>query len=147
MPFQLGYVSTACREMRREDLVRILDISRSLNQENGVTGLLLFHGGHFLQVLEGNEAAVRETFARIREDRRHQQVKVLFESAVDPGEFADWNMGFQALDGSEWLEFPHPDGKPKDLRASVEDYGRAKELLLLLRRRGLDPAKELETDG
>ena len=145
MPFQLGYVSTASHEMRRDDLVQILEIARSINRVNGVTGLLLFHGGHFLQVLEGKEEAVRETFARIREDRRHRQLEVLFESEVDEGEFADWSMGFQALDGSEWLEFPHPDGEPKDLRASVEDYGRAKELLLLLRTRGLDPAKELAT--
>lgn len=147
MPFQLGYVSTASRAMRRDDLIAILETARSLNRDVGVTGLLLFEGGHFLQVLEGPEPAVHEIFARISEDPRHMQIRLLFEGEVDEPQFADWSMGFQALDGSEWMEFPGVDDQPKDMRATVEDYGRAKDFLLLLRRRGLDPAKDVATSA
>ena len=37
----------------------------------GITGLLLFIDGGFLQMLEGEERAVRELYTRIAADRRH----------------------------------------------------------------------------
>ena len=144
MPFELGYVSTAVGAIGREDLAGILVRARALNQRNGVTGLLLFYGGHFLQVLEGSEEAVRETFGRIRKDPRHHQVTVLFQEPVEHALYPDWTMGFQMLDGSELLEFPSVDGRPKDLSAMSRDIGRAKRFLLHMRRSGLDPAKELD---
>ena len=52
-------------------------------------------------------------------------------------------MGFQALDGSEWMEFPDEDGSEKDLRTMAQTMGRAKELLLYVRRQGLDPNKDV----
>jgi hypothetical protein len=145
MPFQLGYVSTACREMTRRDLIRLLTTARTINVRNGVTGLLLYQNRHFLQVLEGDEAAVRETFGRILDDPRHTQLKVLFEDSVDEREYEDWSMAFQALDGSEWLEFPDFAWRPRSLREVVDDFGRARDFLLMLRRRGLDPDKDLAT--
>jgi len=145
MTFQLGYVSTATREMRRDDLIALLREAREINQANAVTGLLLFQDGHFMQVLEGDEAVVRETFGRISRDNRHCDVAVLFEDAARDRHYPDWSMGFQSLDGSEWLEFPSADGRPKDLRAVAVDMGRAKDLLMMLRQCGLDPAKDIAT--
>jgi hypothetical protein len=69
----------------------------------------------------------------------------LFEELVSEREYRDWSMGFQALDGSEWMEFPNDDGSEKDLRAMAEAMGRAKELLLYVRRHGLDPSKDVAT--
>ena len=147
MPFELGYVSTAAGAFGREALAEILTTARTLNGKNGVTGLFLYYGGHFLQVLEGTEDAVRETFARIREDARHHDIAVLFEETINASLYPDWSMGFQMLDGSELLEFPAVDGKPKDLRAMTGDIGRAKQLLLHMRRSGLDPDKGLATSA
>jgi hypothetical protein len=87
MPFQLGYVSTAVEQMLREDLLAILEVSRRTNRDNGVTGLLMFDGKDFLQVLEGDEAAVRETYGRIAQDERHRDLNVLFEEQVDSAQF------------------------------------------------------------
>jgi hypothetical protein len=145
MPFQLGYVSTATSPMLREDLLAILTVARRINRENHVSGLLLFDGGHFLQVLEGTEDAVREIFSRISKDTRHSSLKVLFEEQVDSPQFEDWSMGFQALDGAEWMEFPKADGQPSDLRHMVGHYGKAKDLLLKMRLHGLDPERDLAT--
>jgi hypothetical protein len=147
MPFQLGYVSAATRPMHREDLIDLLREARELNDRDGVTGLLLYQDGYFLQVLEGAETNVRNTFERISHDDRHHDVQILFEDETDARHYPDWSMGFQALDGSEWLEFPDVDDKPKSLRAMAEDLGRAKGLLLFLRQRGLDPSKDLSGIG
>lgn len=145
MPFQLGYVSTATARMLREDLLEILSVSRRFNRQNGVTGLLLFDGKDFLQVLEGAEQAVNETYRRITQDRRHRDLSVLFEEQVDAAQFEQWSMGFQAIDGVDWMEFPSPDGSPMALRKMVERYGLAKDLLLKMRLHGLDPRRELVT--
>jgi hypothetical protein len=82
---------------------------------------------------------------RIRRDPRHAQISLLFEEPVAEREFPDWRMGFQVLDGGEWLEFPGLQDAPRELRAVAQDIARAKQLLLQLRRRGLDPAKDIAT--
>ena len=147
MPFQLGYVSTATGRMLREDLLAILSVSRRINQKNGVTGLLLFDGKDFLQVLEGDQEAVYETYRRIAQDKRHRDLNVLFEEQVDSSQFEQWSMGFQAVDGVDWIEFPATDGSPKELREMVKRYGQAKDLLLRVRHHGLDPRRELPTSA
>ena len=147
MLYHLGYASTAVQAMQRDDLVAILDVARRVNKDNDITGLLLYQDGNFLQVLEGSEAAVRATFARIAEDGRHRDVAVMFSEPVEDRLFSDWSMGFQSLDGSELLEFPRADGKPPGLREMSRDIAKAKQLLLVMRRRGLDPAKDVATAG
>lgn len=143
MPFQLCYASTATRELTREDLLEILTLARQHNARQGITGLLLFQGGHFLQVLEGEADPVRQLFTHICEDERHHQVILLFEELVSQSQYPDWSMGFQALDGSEWMEFPQEDSSPHDLRALAQTMGRAKELLMYVRKQGLDPTKDV----
>jgi hypothetical protein len=145
MPFQLGYVSTATGQMLREDLLALLTVARRVNREHHVSGLLLFDGAHFLQVLEGEEEAVREVFNRIAQDARHADLDILFEEQVSEPQYEGWSMGFQALDGAEWMEFPGEDGEPGDLRQMVERYGQARDLLLKMRLRGLDPERDLAT--
>jgi hypothetical protein len=143
MELQLGYVSTAANPMRREALVELLGQSRKANSEKQISGLLLYQGGHFFQVLEGAPDEIRELFERIAGDPRHTHVAVVFEQPIEQRHFADWSMGFQALEGSEWLEFPDIDQGSCDLRRVVENHGKARELLRMLRQRGIDPKKDL----
>lgn len=143
MPFQLCYASTATRDFTRDELLALLDYARKSNAESGITGLLLFQGGHFLQVLEGELKAVRELFKQISQDKRHTDIALLFEELVSQPQYPDWSMGFQALDGSEWMEFPQEDSNQNDLRTLAQTMGRAKDLLMYVRKQGLDPAKDI----
>lgn len=145
MLIHLGYVSTATAPLSRAELMELLAQARAENARNQITGMLVYQGGHFLQVLEGQPEAVRATMERIRQDPRHDLIALLFEEPVAAREFPDWRMGFQALDGREWLEFPGLADAPRDLRAVTQDIARAKQLLLQLRQRGLDPAKDIAT--
>jgi hypothetical protein len=90
---------------------------------------------------------VRALFAHIAHDPRHYRVTELFEQELEERQYAEWSMGFQALDGSEWLEFPDIDPGCDDIRSVVEHYGRAKELLMMMRLRGLDPDKEIASNS
>ncbi|MBK5929490.1 BLUF domain-containing protein [Halochromatium salexigens] len=143
MPFQLCYASTATRELNRDDLLQILNYARQHNAEQGITGLLLFQGGHFLQVLEGEADQIRNLFKQISKDERHHQITLLFEELVSRSQYPDWSMGFQTMDGTEWMEFPQEDSNPQDLRTLAQTMGRAKELLMYVRKQGLDPAKDI----
>jgi hypothetical protein len=72
MYFQLLYISTASRQMLRIDVEQILFTARRMNKANGITGLLISSPARFMQVLEGEEAAVRATYNRICADPRHR---------------------------------------------------------------------------
>lgn len=96
---ELIYRSRSAGPFDRTEIGRILATARQRNAADGLTGLLLYSDASFLQVLEGEAAAVRETFARIGEDPRHQELTVLADGPVEARRFPDWTMGFHHLDG------------------------------------------------
>lgn len=97
MIFQLVYQSTATRYLGSEDLLGILERSRINNARFEITGMLLFHGGQFLQLLEGDEAAVRERYEIIARDSRHKRVSLVMTGPNGERDFPDWTMGFRDL--------------------------------------------------
>ena len=96
--FHLIYVSTAVEPMSEADLVRLLRSCREHNEASRITGMLLYKGGHFMQVLEGEEASVMATFARIESDHRHKNIDVLRSEYIQHRNFPDWTMGFANID-------------------------------------------------
>jgi len=76
------------------------------NKEDGITGMLLYSGGNFLQVLEGDEAQVRATYERICRDPRHRNVSKLTEEQVPERHFSDWSMGYRQLGAQDVARFP-----------------------------------------
>ena len=95
MVFQLVYTSSATQEFWPDDLFALVEKSRSKNAPRGLTGMLLFHEGEFLQLLEGPETAVRECFAMVQRDPRHESVKVLMTGTSEERDFPEWTMGFE----------------------------------------------------
>ncbi|MGT2425574.1 BLUF domain-containing protein [Amnibacterium kyonggiense] len=101
------YTSEAVQDFTELDLAVLLGVSRSNNEPQGVTGLLLADGRRFLQALEGPEPAVRATLARIALDPRHVDVRVIEESVIDERRFGSWAMGYQAsVDRADWYGSP-----------------------------------------
>ncbi len=96
---ELIYRSRSAGPFDRAEIGRILASARRINGANDVTGLLLYSDQSFLQVLEGDEPAVRETFARISDDRRHHDIVVLADGPLVERRHPDWTMGFHHLDG------------------------------------------------
>jgi len=97
----LMYVSVADGMPDDADLVAILTVACQRNVEFGVTGLLVYRNGRFMQLLEGPDDAVEDRFARIAADSRHTDIQVLGRNAVASRWFPDWSMAFQpSSDGS-----------------------------------------------
>lgn len=103
---QLIYVSSAARLLDEQALRAILESSVRHNTPQAVTGMLLYANGAFMQVLEGDEAAVAETMSRIRADTRHHNIYELYSSTIDHREFGAWNMGFHALTPTDARAWP-----------------------------------------
>ncbi|SEJ96100.1 Sensors of blue-light using FAD [Sphingobium sp. AP50] len=91
----LLYISTARSILDLSQIEDLLCKSRAANAMVGLTGLLVVGGRRFLQVLEGPDEAVIETYERIRQDPRHFALVKLREKAVETREFGSWSMGFE----------------------------------------------------
>ena len=96
--FHLIYLSSARHEMSESSLKDLLSVARRNNRAAGVTGMLLYLDGNFIQYLEGDEPAVREIFGKIKADPRHHTVIVVEEGETDHRLFDDWAMGFRRMD-------------------------------------------------
>lgn len=97
---RLIYVSRKAPSLDLEGTIDLITHAAEKNARVGLTGFILFAPKFFLQVLEGDEGPVDETFGRIRDDPRHSDLEVLSESSVHGRSFAQWSMGFASGDES-----------------------------------------------
>lgn len=91
---QVIYMSAAVRAFSPEELKRLLTEARAKNGRNGLTGMLLYAGGSFFQVLEGPTIAVDDVCKRISADPRHDSMVVLVRERIKERSFGSWSMGF-----------------------------------------------------
>lgn len=84
---------------RRRVFGEIFTTARSTNKKLGITGALLLTEDVFVQVLEGDETAVRGLLARIEADPRHDDVRVLTAETVPQRVFSRWAMARVSTDG------------------------------------------------
>ncbi len=126
---QIVYTSSARQEFSAADLKKLLVAARMRNKAVGVTGMLVFHDGAFLQAIEGEKRAVSEIFARVQNDPRHGDLVVLHRGpGPEQRVFGEWSMGFADFGGAAailkgFVRF-NEDVKLKEL-----DSARAVELL------------------
>lgn len=76
------------------------------NPANGITGMLLYYDGSFMQVLEGEEADVDRTYARIAKDSRHTYLVLMARESISARHFAYWSMGYRQLAPEDVAKFP-----------------------------------------
>jgi len=94
----LIYVSAARNLMSDEDLLDILRVSRDNNAQSQISGMLLYKGGNFMQVLEGPEEAVMNLYETIRKDARHKDAHIISKEKIAARQFEGWEMAFHNLD-------------------------------------------------
>jgi hypothetical protein len=71
----------------------ILLQSRQHNPSCGITGILCYGGGIFLQAIEGGRMAVSELYSHIQKDPRHKDVVLLDYEEIPERRFGGWTMG------------------------------------------------------
>ncbi|HYM03971.1 MAG TPA: BLUF domain-containing protein, partial [Stellaceae bacterium] len=98
---QLVYISIAPRRYTDSEMTALLAQCRRSNAALGVTGVLLYKDGHFMQALEGPQDVVENLYARICRDPRHRDAIRMLDQTVDTRDFAEWSMGYRRLDRSD----------------------------------------------
>ena len=93
MLVRLMYCSRAAAGVDLEELASLLRQSRLSNASAGVTGMLCFSEGLFIQVIEGGRGPVNRLYQRIVSDPRHADVVLLFYEEITERRFSGWTMG------------------------------------------------------
>ena len=89
------YASRALHSFADEELVELLLRARANNEEQDVTGMLVYAAQSFLQAFEGDDEGVEVIWDRIRLDDRHTDLRVLSDGPATERLFRDWSMGFE----------------------------------------------------
>ena len=121
-------MSTAVVPFDHDDLTELLATCRANNHAAGLTGVMLYADGHFIQTLEGPSDKVEETLVRIERDTRHRNVYAVLREEIETRTFPDWSMGFEAVSGQEATSLPgfndYLEGKPMS-EESIKKLGHA----------------------
>ncbi|MDD2609241.1 MAG: BLUF domain-containing protein [Giesbergeria sp.] len=92
MLVRLLYASRVA-DTSRQAIETILAQSREHNPSNGITGVLCYGDGIFLQAIEGGRSAVNALYGQILRDPRHRQVELLYYQEITERRFGGWTMG------------------------------------------------------
>ncbi|RPD99737.1 diguanylate phosphodiesterase [Candidatus Pantoea deserta] len=90
------YRSHISDEVPVKTLPAMVDQASLLNASHEVTGILLFNGTHFFQILEGPEAGVLTIYEKICADKRHHNVVELMRDYSPSRRFG--NAGMELFD-------------------------------------------------
>lgn len=101
MIIQYVYISTAL-DLSRDEVDAILATCARKNASEGITGLLLYNGRNFLQLLEGDKVALDTLMSSIEVDPRHAGVVMMHKGNAQARVCPDWAMKRIAIsDGIE----------------------------------------------
>lgn len=92
------YLSQTTRPWTQDDLAALAERCQQRNAKDGLTGLLLYGNGHFLQLLEGRRQPLLLTYDRICRDPRHTHLTLLLDGPISQRTFPEWAMGVLNLD-------------------------------------------------
>ncbi|MFM9900895.1 MAG: BLUF domain-containing protein [Polaromonas sp.] len=92
MLVRLLYASRAL-DTNPASISAILAQSREYNPSCGITGILCYGGGIFLQAIEGGRGAVSDLYGHIQRDARHKDVMLLQYEEITERRFSGWTMG------------------------------------------------------
>jgi len=101
MIYQAIYSSAAEEALSDVAIAEILAVAHERNAVLGITGVLIFGEGIFLQILEGSQDAVTALLAKIASDQRHHDMKVFYRAEQAERAFGDWRMAYISPDPAE----------------------------------------------
>ncbi len=114
------YVSRAVGPQTGTVTARILATAETHNATHDISGVLCQGQGLYLQVLEGERAQVNRLYARILQDRRHQDVQMLSFEEITERRYPDWSMAHVVLpDDEAMVRMQHRAFDPYSASAAV----------------------------
>lgn len=103
---RVTYLSQEAYPLPPDELLGLLTQCHRNNPAKGLTGMLLFGNGTFLQAIEGEAAVVDALVAKIAQDPRHKGMKILRRDEITARQYSDWSMGFERVTEKTLAEVP-----------------------------------------
>ena len=96
MLVELLYCSVSVApDLTNADLDRILVSARRRNLTQDITGMMIYHRGEFVQILEGEKKSIENVYEKfICTDTRHTAINKVLVIAITHRSFSEWSMGF-----------------------------------------------------
>jgi len=91
MLYRYLYISTS-PDLSRDEVDHILGSSQRNNAKADITGMLVYNGRNFLQLLEGQSAELDALMRRIGNDQRHTGISMLHRAEIDERSCPNWAM-------------------------------------------------------
>jgi len=110
---ELIYTSLAVPSASHENVDDILAASQRNNVRREVTGLLLFDGARYIQILEGGTEDIEAIFGAITQDKRHHSLELIHRGNIEARAFDNWRMAYEEL----------PDGILNEFAEKMSVYG------------------------
>ena len=99
----LTYTSWASPSLRADDVESILAAARTNNPLQGLSGVLIFNGTTFMQILEGVAPAIDELIARLKQDKRHSNMSIRDERPIAQRTFPNWAMAYLQMENGTFV--------------------------------------------
>jgi Sensors of blue-light using FAD len=93
----ITYVSAAVVPFNETTLLDLVGQCQRNNERLGITGILVYSDGNFMQVIEGADLVTHALYARIELDVRHRAVTPVAQQLIDVREFQGWSMAYNIL--------------------------------------------------
>lgn len=132
--YYIIYMSSAVKPMNYDELSALLQQCRDNNHKLGITGMLLYQNGAFMQMLEGEKQVVLDLYEQIRNDDRHTAVHPVLADEIQERNFEDWSMGFFNMDkAGEYPQYSEYINENLALRSFQVDSQDAYEFMLMFK--------------
>lgn len=92
--YRVAYVSFDVDDGIQGDIERLVAVCRQKNALMNITGVLTYTPPSIFQVLEGEEATVKNLLQTIATDPRHSDMSIVHEDRSDHRLFESWSMEF-----------------------------------------------------
>ena len=93
----IAYVSSAVGAFNETKLLDLVAQCQRNNEKLGVTGILVYSDGNFMQVIEGGDLATEALYDLIGHDVRHRDVTTVHRQPIESREFQGWSMAYNIL--------------------------------------------------
>lgn len=101
------YISDSCQAESLNALKILYSKAKKNNVKYNISGILIYSNDNFLQVLEGDQTIVDDTFKRISLDNRHRNIFEVINIDIQQRIFEDYNFGFTIVNNSSELHRLH----------------------------------------
>ena len=106
MLYSIGYISNSVALLNSGELENLSTFIMEHRKNYDISGILIYQGGTFFQVLEGEKRRIDLLFHKIKSEERHNSITNIVNDPIESRMFTDYNFLFNEMENyPELLKF------------------------------------------